>query len=236
MVLSNMCPRSTSNNRGHAPFTYSVLRSNAGSVFARSVSGADLFHLGLIEFPVVSALAGAALCRHVSHVVRVSAEKQMCRVTARRVVALVQDKKAVRNGATSKEPRKPVGQPATFNFSSQVSVAVTVFAVYPRPAAAQRRANKWPISIYVFPKPFPPRTRPSHVIPALGRAVKSVGRGFGGKACGAVSACNFDQFCFILSIGHGVTSETGCAVSRLVQSFQRLFEPLYFNTGTRCRI
>lgn len=99
--------------------------------------GPDLFNFGGRELrhPVAGTVRSIAssLRKTIAHVVELSAEKQMCRIYARRIVATVKDEHPGRDLAMSEHPRVPMdGSQRSVQPGAAVSTRVT--PAYPRPA------------------------------------------------------------------------------------------------------
>lgn len=192
------------------------------------MSLSDIPNLTLVDLPIKSAIAATSLLGHVSHVVGVRAEKQVARSHARWVVALMKNQKAIRDISNENFPSCAVSEFSVLG--PKVSVAVFIAAAHPYPARPKFGADGWAILINLSPEAIceAPASFGIGVTIALATAITSCSARAGGKRLPALFAYDFNGFCFILTFGHGVTSETGCKVSRLGRGLITMFEPSAF--------
>lgn len=73
------------------------------------------------------------LIKHISHIVTMCAQKQMSRITAGRIVAMVQDKTIFRNSTIGQNPCKSVSN-NIMSFITKTSISSSAFNSYPIPA------------------------------------------------------------------------------------------------------
>lgn len=79
---------------------------------------------------------------HIAHIVLMRAEEKMSRIAAWGIVAPMQDKHPIRDGAVSDCPRRPVGQdgPALRTPKANTPVPIIELAAHPWPALVRTSA------------------------------------------------------------------------------------------------
>lgn len=92
------------------------------------------------------ALIRAAFHRHIVHVLSLCAEKQVGRITARRMIAAMQNQLFIWNGAVSGFPCGPVGKNTSSSFSNLSISTTTVVGAGPQPALVRIRKTGQPCS------------------------------------------------------------------------------------------
>ena len=120
-------------------------------VFRSELMTSDTMRLSRVDvFP-------SALRRHIPCVVCAGSQKQMSRVHARRIVAMMTDKKSVRYRAVVQFLREPVGENELPSRSREHKHAIARHLVgrpRPHPATSPERGMQRAILIDLLPEPF----------------------------------------------------------------------------------
>lgn len=188
----------------------------------------DLFNLafGQLGVPVLCAKHAPPLANHITHIVGVRSEKKMIGSNAKRNIAAVTNIKTFGDRPIMNQPREGVSgvrlrDRIARKFSGDSSISATCSG--PKPARLR--------FTYSIPKTL--KNRDVFGVPVAPFAAKLLASPApnslkAGKGITAIGAYQNDGFCDTMISGHGVTSETGCKVSRLVRALQRSFGPFAF--------
>lgn len=141
---------------GYAELVSEVLLDDS----AGGVSGADLPNRSLGKFgvPERRALCISALLLHVTRVFALRAKEQVRRVNARRIVAVMADRKSVWNGAEVELPRQAVSIGHRALGSKRVKASVSGAMALPGPQPARGSLA------HFFPEPLNLRGMFRHVL------------------------------------------------------------------------
>lgn len=200
---------------------------------ALRVTFADLPNLSVGQYRVALSHV-ASLVDHVPHVVLLGAQEQMIRIYTRRIIATVQNAKSVGDWAIGHMPRQAMRQNVLAAFLD-CSVSVICTGGHPDPAGVGLA--------YALPKPNFQRHDPfsNYASPSRAGAATETRGPFDGyiasKRLATVWTFMLRNICDTMASGHGVTSEIGYKVSRLVRALQRSCGPfVFYHENTRAGV
>ena len=197
--------------------------ANAGP--ALSVQASDIPNLSLAQNR--DADSASTLFNHVPHVVSLSTKEQMIRSYAGRVVATVKDALSCGNRPPVMHfPRHDVGG---VRLSYDFNAPVSVFASTADPQPTRIRfLDLRPKALMDFRGRIRPRALGVHTSAPTELRRDSLPVHISPKRSAADLALVFGDACGTMVSGHGVTSQIGCKVSRLVRVDQHSFGPFSF--------
>lgn len=152
-----MTPRRTTNNSRNTSAADSESRCNFAAI--RFVFGChlpDCLHAFLVEFwcAIRLPLGLPPLVNFITHVICSTAQEQMARINAFRIVALVKNADAAFNASIMQHPRNAIAKLGTFS-SGPVKLTVAGIGGCPPHPTFSKRGNmpwNWPIFVHLLPK------------------------------------------------------------------------------------